>query len=78
MTRTLEHHMTERQKQHLGRSEGDDTMLEGRDIRADAAPGTGTERVSGAIERGAEASEQALHIEEPLEKSREKSAERES
>jgi len=70
--------MTERQKQHLGRSEGDDTMLEGRDIRADAAPGIGTERVNGAIEGGAEASQQALHIEELLEKNREKSAERES
>jgi hypothetical protein len=63
--------MTERQKQHLGRSEGDDTMLEGRDIRADAAPGTGTEHVCGAIEGGTEASQKALHIEELLEQNRE-------
>jgi len=68
--------MTERQKQHVGRSEGDDTMLEGRDIRADAAPGAGTERVSGAIEGGTAASQKALHIEKLLEKNREKSAER--
>jgi len=34
--------------------------------------------VNGAIEGGAEASQQALHIEELLEKNREKSAERES
>ncbi len=67
--------MTKRQKQHLGRSEGDDTMLEGRDIRADTPDGIGSERVDGAIEGGAEASEQALKIEKLLEKNRKKSEE---
>ena len=54
--------MSERQKQHLGRSASDDTMLEGRDIRAGAPPGVGGERVSGEYENGAEASAQAQHI----------------
>jgi len=34
--------MSERQKQHQGRSEGDDTMLEGRDIKPTRL--TGSER----------------------------------
>ena len=67
--------MSERQKQHQGRSEGDDTMLEGRDINADAPDGIGTERVNGAIEGGAEASQLALRIEELIEKDRKKSEE---
>ncbi len=67
--------MSERQKQHLGRSEGDDTTLEGRDIRADTPDGIGTERVNGAIEGGAEASQQALRIEELIAKDRKKSEE---
>ncbi|GEM_PF-6737829 len=67
--------MSERQKQHQGRSEGDDTMLEGRDIKADAPDGIGTERVNGAIEGGAEDSQQALKIEELLERNRKKSDE---
>ncbi len=33
--------MSKRQKQHMGRSKGDETMLEGRDIRADAPDGSG-------------------------------------
>ncbi len=68
--------MTERQKQHLGRSEGDETTLEGRDIRADTPEGIGSERVDGAIEGGAEKSEQALKIEEKLEKNRQKTEDR--
>ncbi len=64
--------MSERQKQHHGRSTGDNTTLEGRDIKADALEGTGSERVS-AIDGGAEASEAAQRIEERLEKDREKS-----
>jgi len=67
--------MTERQKQHLGRSKGDETTLEGRDIRADAPEGMGRNRESGAIEGGAEASQKALRIEELLEKDRTKSDE---
>lgn len=67
--------MSERQKQHQGRSEGDDTMLEGRDIRADTPDGIGSERVDGAIEGGAEASEEALRIEKLIEKNRKKSEE---
>ncbi len=67
--------MSKRQKQHQGRSEGDETMLEGRDIRADTPDGIGTERVSGAVDEGAEASNQALRIEELLEKDRDKSSE---
>ena len=47
--------MSERQKQHLGRSKGDETMLEGRDIRADAPDGIGAERVSGGEDSGTEA-----------------------
>lgn len=62
--------MSERQKQHQGRSTGDDTTLEGRDIEADARPGVGSERVNGAIEGGAEASEQAQHIGRLLEDER--------
>ncbi len=62
--------MSERQKQHQGRSADDDTMLEGRDISADAPEGIGTERVDGAIEGGAEASQQAQHIGELLEEDR--------
>ncbi len=69
--------MTERQKQHQGRSEGDDTMLEGRDIRADTPEGIGSQRVDGAIEGGAKASEQALKIEEALEKNRRSSKDNE-
>jgi len=65
--------MTERQKQHQGRSKGDDTTLEGRDIRADTPDDMGTERVAGAIEGGAEASRKAIHIEELLEKNRRQS-----
>ncbi len=60
--------MSERQKQHQGRSEGDDTTLEGRDIRADTPDGIGSERVDGEFEGGAEKSEQALRIEEKLKK----------
>lgn len=63
--------MTKRQKQHQGRSASDDTTLEGRDIRADARPGTGNERVSGAFEEGAEASNAARHVEDLLEEARE-------
>ncbi len=63
--------MTERQKQHQGRSASDDTELEGRDIRADALEGTGNQRVSGAFEGGKEKSEAALHIEELLDKEKE-------
>lgn len=65
--------MTERQKQHQGRSEGDDTVIEGRDIKADLPEGTATERVNGDIEDGTEASQPALRIEELLEKDRKKS-----
>lgn len=54
--------MSGRQKQHLGRSAGDDTTLEGRDIRAGAPPGVGGERVSGDFAEGAEASAEARHI----------------
>jgi len=67
--------MSERQKQHLGRSKGDETMLEGRDIRADAPDGIGAERLSGDDDSGAEASQQALRIEKLLEKDRKTSQE---
>lgn len=67
--------MSERHKQHLGRSAGDDTVLEGRDINADAPPGVGGERVNGAIEGGAEASEQALRIGRLLDEDRRGDAE---
>ncbi len=60
--------MTERQKQHQGRSKGDDTTLEGRDVRAGAVAGTGHERVAGAFEEGAKSSDDALHIEALLDK----------
>ncbi len=59
--------MSERQKQHLGRSASDDTTLEGRDIKADAQEGTGNQRVSGAFEGGAEKSEAAQKIDELIE-----------
>lgn len=62
--------MTKRQKQHLGRSEGDETTLEGRDIKADAVAGSGQERVTGAFEDGLESSNDALHIEQLLEQAR--------
>ncbi len=62
--------MTERQKQHQGRSEGDDTTLEGRDIKADAVAGTGDERVTGAFEDGLESSNDALHVEKLLERAK--------
>jgi hypothetical protein len=62
--------MSKRQKQHLGRSEGDDTMLEGRDIRADTPEGIGSERVDGAFEGGAEDSEAAIRIGEKIEENR--------
>ncbi len=61
--------MSERQKQHLGRSADDDTMLEGRDISADTPEGIGTERVDGTG-GGAEASDQAKRIGELIEKDR--------
>jgi hypothetical protein len=64
--------MTERQKQHQGRSTNDDTTLEGRDIRAGAVAGTGHAHVSGAFEEGAESSNDALHIEELLKKNKNK------
>jgi hypothetical protein len=67
--------MSKRQKQHLGRSEGDDTMLEGRDIRADTPDGIGSERVDGAFEGGAEASEAAIRIEEKIEENRKETQE---
>lgn len=54
--------MTGRQKQHLGRSAGDDTTLEGRDVRAGTPPGVGGERVSGDFAEGAESSADARHI----------------
>ena len=69
--------MTERQKQHQGRSEGDETMLEGRDIRADTPDGIGTDRVNGAIEGGAQASQAALLIEALVETNRKRTAENE-
>ena len=59
--------MSERQKQHLGRSADDDTTLEGRDIRADTPPGVGGERVSADLEGAADASADARHIGELLE-----------
>lgn len=62
--------MTERQKQHQGRSASDDTTLEGRDIRADALAGTGHERVAGAFEGAAASSDAANHVEELLEAAR--------
>lgn len=62
--------MTNRQKQHLGRSEGDDTILEGRDIKADAVAGTGHEHVTGAFADGLESSNDALHIEKLLERAK--------
>ncbi len=67
--------MSKRHKQHQGRSEGDDIMLEGRDIRADTPDGIGSERVDGAFEGGAEASQAALRIEELLTKNRKESKE---
>lgn len=67
--------MSKRQKQHLGRSEGDDTMLDGRDIRADTPDGIGSERVDGAFEGRAEDAEDAARIDEAIEKSRKKSGE---
>ena len=54
--------MSGRQKQHLGRSEGDETTLEGRDIRSGAPPAVGSERVSADFEEGAEASADAREI----------------
>lgn len=66
--------MTERQKQHQGRSASDDTELEGRDIKADALEGTGNQRVSGAFEGGKEKSDAALHIEELLKKEKDSHA----
>ncbi len=62
--------MTERQKQHQGRSEGDETTLEGRDIKADAVAGTGHERETGEFEDGLESSNDALHIGQLLEQNR--------
>ncbi len=67
--------MSERQKQHHGRSAGDDTVDEGRDINADAPPGVGGERVNGEVEGGAEASEQALRIGRLLDEERRGDAE---
>ncbi len=66
--------MSERQKQHLGRSASDDTEVEGRDIKADALEGTGDQRVSGAFEGGKAKSDAALNIEELLKKERESDA----
>lgn len=63
--------MTKRQKQHQGRSVSDDTTLAGRDIRADARPGMGKERVPGAFEEGVESRNAARHVEELLEEARE-------
>lgn len=42
--------MSRPHKQHQGWGAGDDTLLERRDINADAPPGVGGERVNGAIE----------------------------
>ena len=67
--------MSERQKQHHGRSAGDDNVDEGRDINADAPPGVGGERVNGAIEGGGEASEQAHRIGRLLDEDRRGDAE---
>lgn len=62
--------MTERQKQHQGRSEGDETTLEGRDIKADAVAGTGDGHVSGAFGEEVESSEDAEHIARLLERAK--------
>ena len=62
--------MTERQKQHLGRSEGDDTVIEGRDIKADAVARTDPEHANGAIDDGVDGSQPALRIEALLEQNR--------
>ena len=67
--------MSERHKQHHGRSAGDDTVDEGRDINADAPPDVGGERVNGEVEGGAEASEQALRIGRLLDEDRRGDAE---
>lgn len=67
--------MTERQKQHEGRSEGDETLIVGRDIKAGAVAATGAEQENGAIDAGEEGSQPALRIEELLEKNRKNSKE---
>lgn len=67
--------MTERQKQHEGRSEGDDTVIVGRDIKAGAVAETGAEQENDASEDDVEGSQPALHIEELLKKDRKKSKE---
>lgn len=69
--------MSGRQTQHHGRSAGDDTTVEGRDIRADAPDGVGSERV-GASDGGAEASDQAKRIGTLIDGDREKSGTREN
>ena len=47
-----ETHMTERQKQHMGRSEGDDRDLTGRDKRADSARDADAANPKPDVERG--------------------------
>lgn len=62
--------MTERQKQHQGRSTDDETTLEGRDLRAASIAGTNHERVNDAFDEGAESSADALHIQALLDKAK--------
>ena len=62
--------MTERQKEHQGRSASGDKILEGRDIRSGAVAGTAHEQLNKGFEEGAESSAAALHIQELLDKAK--------